>query len=227
MGSVPLEVRDVAKEPTHLSGRGEGLRADAASNRSRMVEAARTAFAQRGIHVPMAAIARRAGVATATLFRRFPTKRDLAAEVFAGQMRTCETLIGAALADPDPWHGFCDLLESVRAIQLADRGFTQAFLTLHPDAVNDESRTRTEEDFAELVRRAKATGRLRADFSPRDLPLVMLAQAGVSSTPPEMAEAASRRVLAYLIQSFDTGPARALPPPPAVDIRTVIDVPQP
>ncbi|MCS7476888.1 TetR/AcrR family transcriptional regulator [Umezawaea endophytica] len=221
----------MAEEPTHLSGRRAGLRADAASNRTRILEAARAAFAQRGIDVPLSTIARRAGVATATLFRRFPTKRDLVVEVFAGQVRTCEAMVATALADPDPWHGFCGLLESARVIQLGDRGFTHAFLAAYPEVLHDDGRVTIERDFAELVRRAKATGRLRADFSSRDLPLILLAQMGVTATPPEIAEAASRRVLAYLIQSFDTSsgtdPARALPPPPAVDIQTVIDVRQP
>ncbi|OSY42167.1 TetR family transcriptional regulator [Pseudonocardia autotrophica] len=212
-----------------MSGGGEGLRSDAALNRTRILEAARAAFALRGIDVPMAAIARRAGVGVATLFRRFPTKQALVSEVFAEQVKACELLLETALADPDPWRGFCDLLESVRAVQIRDRGFTQAFLSAHPDAGHAAERAKAERDFAEVVRRAQAVGRLRADFSPHDLPLIMLAQVGITTTSSEIADVASRRLLAYLLQSFavrpDDGPARSLPSPPEMDLRAVIELP--
>ncbi|MEE2045582.1 helix-turn-helix domain-containing protein, partial [Nocardiopsis tropica] len=65
---------------------GRGLRSDARHNRRRIMEAAREAFAERGIDVPMVAIARRAGVGPATLYRRFPTRETLVAEVFADEM---------------------------------------------------------------------------------------------------------------------------------------------
>lgn len=218
----------MADEPAHLHAH-PSLRADAARNRGRILDAAREAFAQRGLDVPMAAIARRAGIGVATLFRRFPTKQALVAEVFAEQLDACDALLDTALADPDPWHAFCALLESVRTLQVRDRGFTQAFLSAHPDARNDARRARAERDLAELVRRAKGTGRLREDFAASDLVLVLLANGGVASTPPDVADPVSRRLLAYLLQAFETRPttAAALPPPAQVGLKTVLDVPPP
>jgi AcrR family transcriptional regulator len=52
-------------------------RADAARNRERILEAARTAFAATGAETSMAEIARRSGVGTATLYRNFATRREL------------------------------------------------------------------------------------------------------------------------------------------------------
>lgn len=52
-------------------------RADAARNRQRIIEAARTAFAATGAETSMAEIARRSGVGSATLYRNFATRRDL------------------------------------------------------------------------------------------------------------------------------------------------------
>lgn len=50
------------------SSDGEGaLRADAARNRERIADAARSAFAELGADAPVAEIARRAGVGSATL----------------------------------------------------------------------------------------------------------------------------------------------------------------
>jgi AcrR family transcriptional regulator len=54
-------------------------RADAARNRKRVLEAARTLFAERGVHaVTMSDVARAAGVAKGTVFHRFGDRPGLA-----------------------------------------------------------------------------------------------------------------------------------------------------
>jgi AcrR family transcriptional regulator len=52
-------------------------RADAERNRDKILEAARTAFAEPDADVSMAEISRRAGVGMATLYRNFPGRREL------------------------------------------------------------------------------------------------------------------------------------------------------
>src|SRR6201992_2825096 len=52
-------------------------RADAARNRQRILDAARTAFAATGAETSMAEIARRSGVGSGTLYRNFATRREL------------------------------------------------------------------------------------------------------------------------------------------------------
>jgi len=52
-------------------------RADAVRNRQRILEAARTAFADTGPETSMAEVARRAGVGMATLYRNFASRREL------------------------------------------------------------------------------------------------------------------------------------------------------
>lgn len=52
-------------------------RADAARNRRRILDAARTAFAATGAETSMAEIARRSGVGPATLYRNFATRHEL------------------------------------------------------------------------------------------------------------------------------------------------------
>ncbi|MBE1490704.1 TetR/AcrR family transcriptional regulator [Plantactinospora soyae] len=82
-----------------------GGRTDALQNRDGIVETARKLLAERGLDLPMTAIARRAGGAVATLYRRFPTKESLIIEAFADQFAACASLMDDALADPDPWRG--------------------------------------------------------------------------------------------------------------------------
>ena len=55
------------------------LRADAARNRAAIVAVARDVFAEQGLEAPLEAIAARAGVGIATLYRRFPTREKLVA----------------------------------------------------------------------------------------------------------------------------------------------------
>ena len=196
------------------------MRADARENRARVLTVARELFAERGLDVPMAAIARRAGVGIATLYRRFPTKESLVREAFAEQFAVCQAVIDEALTDPDPWRGFCAVIEKVCLLQASDRGFTAAFVAGFPD-LHSEVRDRTWHGFAALVQRAKDTGQLRADFSPHDLTLVLLANGGLSGVPVELATAASKRLCAYLLESFRAG-TDELPPPVPLSLDHVL-----
>src|SRR5438094_8772423 len=102
---------------------GPGLRPDAQRNRERVVEAARDVFAEQGLEASTNEIARRAGVGVATLFRRFPTRDNLIAAAFTNKMHAYAEAIDEALADPDPWSGFCGYIERVCQMQADDRGF--------------------------------------------------------------------------------------------------------
>ncbi|PIB03821.1 MULTISPECIES: TetR/AcrR family transcriptional regulator [Streptomyces] len=53
------------------------LRADAARNVRRIVDAAHAVFRRGGLNVPMEEIAAEAGLGIATLYRRFPSKEEL------------------------------------------------------------------------------------------------------------------------------------------------------
>lgn len=204
MSSTWAKVRAVVGEPTQL-------RVDALANRNRVLAVAREVFAAEGLDVPMTAIARRAGVGVATLYRRFPTKDALVTAVFAEQFASCTSVVHQALEDPDPWRGFCVVVGQVCAMQASDRGFSAAFLAAFPDALPvARERARAEEALAELVRRAKATGRLRADFVVDDLVLLLMANGGIDAGSAEATLAASRRLVAYFLQAFQSdGP---LPP---------------
>ncbi|MCM1013066.1 MULTISPECIES: TetR/AcrR family transcriptional regulator [unclassified Brevibacterium] len=214
---------DGTREPT--------LRADAAANRARIVAAARSLFAERGLDVPMNAIARRAGVGIATLFRRFPDRSALIAEVFATQIDRCEIVLAEAAEDPDPWHGFTRFISVVCRMQIEDRGFTEALLTsLASTADVDAKRRDAEAAFTLLVDRAKTAGMLRPDFAVSDLTMLILANGGLTSAPHAHAHDLSRRLVAYLLSAFGTERARAAGSPedsPTADLRGGRPLPPP
>jgi AcrR family transcriptional regulator len=76
------------------SGTVRPLRADARRNRDAILQAAREAFEADGVLTPLDAVATRAGVGNATLYRNFPTRDDLLAEVM-------QVSLVAAFADAD------------------------------------------------------------------------------------------------------------------------------
>ncbi|RZT79544.1 TetR family transcriptional regulator [Micromonospora violae] len=190
------------------------LRADALDNRERILDAARAVFAREGLDVPMREVARRAGVAPATLYRRFPTKEMLVTEAFAAQMYACRAVVDEGLADPDPWHGFCLVIEKMCELNARDGGFTAALTSRFPHAVDFEARREYAlRSIAELARRAKEAGRLRPDFALDDVILVLMANSGIQASSPTGKITASRRFAALAIQAFHANPeASPLPP---------------
>jgi AcrR family transcriptional regulator len=181
---------------------GRPLRADARRNRERILRAAREAFAAEGIAVPLDEIARRAGVGNATLYRRFPTRQDLIAAVFADRKATQVDLAERALENADPWSGFVGYLTAVCELQSTNRGLGELLVTVNFDA--DERiaqlRATSQRRARELIRRAQDTGALRADFDLPDLMLLLMANAGViqRSAGPD----AWRRHLALLLDGL-------------------------
>jgi AcrR family transcriptional regulator len=191
-------------------------RSDARDNRERILAAAGAVFAAEGLNVPMREIARRAGVAPATLYRHFPTKGELATAAFTDQLSACEAIVDEGLDDPDPWHGFSRMVERLCALHARDRGFTAAFMSAFPEAVDfTAGRDHALASAAELARRAQAAGRLRPDFVLDDLIIVLMANNGIHATSPAARIAASRRFAALTLQAFEASPKHSPLPPTA------------
>ena len=190
------------------------LRADAERNRERIMEAARRLYASEGLGVSMASVAREAGVGKATLSRRFATRDDLVNAVFTDRMETYATATTEALADPDPWHGFIRYVETICAMQAADRGFAAVLTMSFPGATALEARrAESYEGFLELISRAKATGHLRDDFASEDLVLLLMANAGVITATSDAAPNGWRRLVGQMLRAFAT-PGAPIPPLP-------------
>jgi AcrR family transcriptional regulator len=194
---------------------GPALRADAERNRQRLIIAAREVFAERGLDVPMEDIARHAGVGVATLYRRFPRRADLIAGAFEAKMAAYADAVAVALAEPDPWNGFCGYLERVCGMQADDRGFANVLTMTFPTSKRFEAeRDRAYHGLVELIGRARAAGRLRADFSPEDIVMLLMANAGVVTATADAAPDVWRRFVAYMTQAFSVTSAAPLPPAP-------------
>lgn len=185
------------------------LRADALRNRGRLLDAARELFAARGLEVPMADIARHAGVSNGTLYNRFPTRDDLVEAVFTDRLEKLVALARQALAEADPWAGFEAYLTGACSLQATDRGFNQVAARGMPDtpAVRELRRAGLAA-VTEVMARAQRAGALRPDVTPDDLAFVIL---GISRTV-EVAPKAWPRHLALMLDGFRPEAAHPLPP---------------
>ena len=179
------------------------LRADAERNRRQLVGAARVVFAERGLDAPLDEIARRAGVGNATLYRRFPTRRDLVSAVFADAMREVVEAGERALTEPDPWTGLVGHLTFLCGLQADDRAFAD-LLTMAVTGDLELRRLR-ERAFAivnRLIDTAKAAGSLREDFRHEDVVLILMACAGLIERTAPAAPTAWRRHLGYVLDGL-------------------------
>lgn len=191
------------------------LRVDAQRNRDRIVAAAQEVFAESGLNAALEVIARRAGVGIATLYRRFPTRPTLIAASFEKKMAEYAAAAEHALSNPDPWAGFCWLINKVCAMQADDAGLKD-FVTMKfptPSVVED-LRTRAHKSLEQLIQRAQRQGTLRADFAAADVPMLLCANAGIVSATREDAPDAWRRFTAYMIDACRADRTRIVPATP-------------
>jgi AcrR family transcriptional regulator len=192
------------------------LRVDAERNRTRIVEAAQTAFAEHGLDVPLEEVADGAGVGIATLYRRFPTRDDLIAACFERRLAEYAHAAAEALEAPDGWTGFSAYVQRICAMQAADRGLADVLTKTFPNAKALEAHRTLGYQLSVLVLdRAKAEGTLRSDVVPEDLVLLLMANAGVVEGAGEAAPDAWRRFVALMLDGFRAEGAGLLPPPPS------------
>lgn len=178
------------------TGSTRPLRRDAAQNRARLLDAARSVFAERGIEASVDEISRAAGVGMGTLYRRFPTKQALIDELVGSMRLELLELARQALNRVDG-RGLESLLLDAGGFQARQPSCLQQ-LWSSSDAQNEamvEFRAIT----ADLLRRAQRSGRVRADVSATDISLVFWSTRSIIETTRSAAPDAWRRHLELLV----------------------------
>jgi AcrR family transcriptional regulator len=205
----------VFSSATRREKRPRPLRADAQLNRDRILSAASELFAERGLGVPLEEIARRAGVGVATLYRRFPTRADLAAAAFERSMSKYTEAVDRALANATAGDGFRGLIFDLCELQARDAGLRDLLTTSFPARSTIEKRTGEAVDkLKELIGRAQADGSIRADLVVADVVVLLLANSGVLAATGKAAPDAWRRFAALMVDAFRAEATSTLPEPP-------------
>src|SRR3954452_23181657 len=138
------------------------LRADAARNRTRVLDAARQAFAEAGLDVGVEEIARRAGVGKGTLYRRFPTKEALVRAIFEDILVEIERISDETDHEPDPATAFARYLKGAARMQASNQGFFDVVAQrLGATALTFEQRERFLTATGRPLRRAQEAGVVR------------------------------------------------------------------
>ncbi|AUM19509.1 TetR/AcrR family transcriptional regulator [Rhodococcus ruber] len=145
------------------------MRADAARRREALILAARDVLAERGHDAPLDAIAERAGVGIATLYRNFPTRDDLAHAVARRTLieagAAADRALAAMASDPErAWTEFVDTAVRLRLGALIPALIVESYRELPDDVL--EIREGTKARVTELVHAAQRAGLVRDDVRP-------------------------------------------------------------
>ncbi len=192
--------------PIPPSGDRSLLRRDAEHNRRRILAAARKLIAERGLGVGYDEIAREADVGVGTVYRRFPTRDGLYYELFYDRVDAVVGIAEEALAVEDPWLGLCQFIRRDFELQTSDRGLRE-FLLGRADSteLGQRSRARIQPLVTELVERAQAAGRLRADLGQSDIAIILAMLGGLIDASLPVAPDLWRRYLAMILNGIQRG----------------------
>jgi AcrR family transcriptional regulator len=149
---------------------------DTDAKRARLLSTAGEVFARDGLDAPMPAIAAAAGAGVGSVYRQFPSKRDLLAALVIERHKEVEQEVELALDGTDgPWQALTALLWAIAERQAADDVLGEAMVTVseHPDV--EDAVAATMHSLESLLDAAKAEGQLRPDATAMDLRLLFAA----------------------------------------------------
>jgi AcrR family transcriptional regulator len=172
----------------------------------RLLEAAARVFGQEGLEASMSEVAEAAGAGVASVYRIFPSKRELLAALVIRRLRQINMAAREAeRSQGDRWNALTDMLHSLVERQSADNflGEVRTAVANHPDV--QAAGARATAAMERVLEAAKAEGRLRSDATAADLRLVFAATRAARRFEPDHWP----RMLELLIDSLDTQSRRA------------------
>jgi AcrR family transcriptional regulator len=186
----PSTVKKTARKP----------RADAQRNRERILEVAKQIFTRRGAEATMDEIAKRAKIGPGTLYRHFPTRDDLLAALYIGEVEKLAEAQRKFSAELPPVKAlrawmlvFIDYIAAKKLIAPALDAMAGG-----PSRVFQQSSRLMEEAANALASRAIASRDLRSDVDPMDMLRALYGISSAGSTDDWPAKA--RRFVDILIQ---------------------------
>ncbi len=150
------------------AGEPRRLRADAARNRQKLIDAAAEVFAARGLDATLDDIARHAGVNVATAYRHFANKHELAREFLRQCVDKAVAIAEGAAAEPDPWAGLTMFLERTLELISSNRALVDVLKRSYGAEQFADLIKRTTAALERLLARAREADVVRADVAATD-----------------------------------------------------------
>lgn len=176
---------------------------DPAAKRERLLCAAAEVFTSEGLDASMPAVAAAAGAGVASIYRQFPSKRELLAALVVRRLdQIADAASRTAESEGDRFTALVSMLWTVVESQSYDDfvGEARVQVAEHPDVVRAGDRCAAA--LERLLEDARAEGRLRADATSLDLRLLFAATRAAKKIEPT----AWRRTLELFIDALRRDP---------------------
>jgi len=175
-------------------------RADAAGNRARIIRAAREVITNEE-DLRLNAVAKRAGVGQGTLYRHFPTREDLLAEVYREDVDALVAAAPALLAEHDPVTALARWFDRVVEYARVKRGVFAAVEVAVWQDLSAHSLGPIGDAVTTLLDAGKAAGTIRDDVDARD---VILLIGYLTRLEPDEWDARARHLLEVVLDGLRT-----------------------
>lgn len=176
------------------------MRRDARENRDRILVAAEQVFGKTGPAGSTEEVARRAGVGVGTVFRHFPTKRELIDATLVRHFQLLTERAEKLGAAADPGAALRAVLEAMIASASTKVTLLAALAQeAEASAALREASRKLREAVDSVLRRAQRSGAARPDISVDELYLLVRALAQVSVAQPP---SAVRKALAVVVDGL-------------------------
>jgi AcrR family transcriptional regulator len=156
------------------------------AKRERLLAAAADVFATTGLGASMPAVAAAAGSGVASIYRQFPSKRELLAALVTRRLdQITEEVALAQAAEGDRWSALVAMLWKIVERQAYDDFLGEARVHVAGHADVEEATERATKAVDELMAGARAEGRLRDDATNLDLRLLFAATRASKQVEPD------------------------------------------
>lgn len=145
------------------------LRKDAAERRIAILRAAAEVFAEQGIDAPLEAVADRAGVGRATLYRNFSDRTELALAVL---MENLDEMHQRLSREPDDGHGFFRFIDELAEVLVRNAALSGVLRGISSPEVIEPLRRKLTATASGPLKRAQQAGLVRPDILPTDLRII-------------------------------------------------------
>lgn len=176
-----------------------GRRRDFARNRDAILQAADECFVEQGTKAPIGVIAKRAGVAPATVYRHFPGREDLEKAVFDVRMNTYAAAVEQAQGNEDPNLAFRETIRAIVELQTRDHSFRDLIGGGQELWAESSGLPRFATALFAAFDRARREDVMREDVQNEDVMLLLIATEGIARSTAAMSGEALDRLVSILL----------------------------